>query len=276
MSEILVYSCITPHGSQLLPESGDNSPKVVELRAAMEELGRQMKAHDPEVIVVVTPHGLRLGGFNAVVTAEHCSGEMSGRNGTLKAEFRCDREMANEIVARTEAAQIPVVGCNYGGLSGPSSRMQLDWGALIPLAFFGAREESKPQAVLIGPTRDIPLTQLVEFGKIIATVAEESHKKVAFVASADQAHAHLKDSVYGFHPAAALYDKAILDTVREDRLESLLDFDVQLVEDAKPDSLWQMLMLYGVSQVVPLKGQLLAYGVPSYFGMMCASYPVAR
>jgi aromatic ring-opening dioxygenase LigB subunit len=35
-----------------------------------------------------------------------------------------------------------------------------------------------------------------------------------------------------------------------------------------------MSMLYGVSQVVPLKGEFLAYALPSYFGMMTASYEV--
>ncbi len=273
----LVYACITPHGTEILPESGDMSPEVIKLRRAMEELGQEMKAHRPDVIIVATPHGLRLEGCNAVVTAEYSSGKVSGLLGAVEADFRCDRAMAREIVTRTREAGIPVVGCNYGGLSGPASNMQMDYGAIVPLAFFGARDEDRPDVVLVGPTRDIPLTQLAEFGRIIGTIASQSPKRVAFVASADHAHAHTAQGPYGFHPAAEQYDGMIVDIVREDRLELLLDFDLDFVSKAQPDSLWQMLMLYGVSQVVPLKGRFLAYGLPSYFGMLCASYcPVAR
>ncbi|MGI6643930.1 MAG: extradiol ring-cleavage dioxygenase [Bacillota bacterium] len=273
----LVYACICPHGTEILPESGDTSNEVVKLRTAMDQLGREMKASSPDVTIIATPHGLRLEGYNAVVTAEYSSGKVDGPLGTVEAVFRCDRAIAREIVARTRKAGIPVVGCNYGGLSGPASNMQLDYGALVPLAFFGARDESRPDVVLVGPTRDIPLAQLVEFGRIIGAIAAQSPKRVAFVASADHAHTHTAQGPYGFDPAAERYDRMIVDIVREDRLEALMDFDLDFVAKAQPDSLWQMLILYGVSQVVPLRGRFLAYGLPSYFGMLCASYqPVSE
>lgn len=78
----IVYACITPHGGEVLPEIGGNLPAILELRASMEELGRRMKDHRPDVIVVVTPHGLRLEGYNAVVTAEYSRGSMKGQHGT--------------------------------------------------------------------------------------------------------------------------------------------------------------------------------------------------
>lgn len=272
----IVYACITPHGGEILPEIGGNLPTILELRASMEELGRRMKDHRPDVIIVVTPHGLRLEGYNAVVTAEYSRGSMQGPHGTAVADFHCDRELARTIVGRTREAGIPVVGCNYGALEGPGSNVAMDWGALIPLYYFGARDEKRPDIVLIGPTRDIPLTQVVEFGRIIARVAEASGKRVAFVASADQAHAHTEKGPYGFDPAADEYDRRIIEIVKDDRLEKLLDFDLAFVDRAKPDSLWQMLMLHGVREIVPMSGQFLAYALPSYFGMLTASYEPVR
>jgi aromatic ring-opening dioxygenase LigB subunit len=52
----------------------------------------------------------------------------------------------------------------------------------------------------------------------------------------------------------------------------LLKMDMSLVERAKPDSLWQMLILHGALQVKNLKGSFIAYQVPTYFGMLEASY----
>jgi aromatic ring-opening dioxygenase LigB subunit len=35
-----------------------------------------------------------------------------------------------------------------------------------------------------------------------------------------------------------------------------------------------MLILYGASLVCPMKGELLNYNLPTYFGMMVASYGI--
>jgi aromatic ring-opening dioxygenase LigB subunit len=63
-----------------------------------------------------------------------------------------------------------------------------------------------------------------------------------------------------------------LDLVSRNRLRSLLRFDRRLVEEAKPDSLWQMVMLAGVAEKVKLRGSILSYQAPTYFGMMCAGF----
>jgi len=130
--------------------------------------------------------------------------------------------------------------------------------------------------LIVTPSRGIPLRQNFEFGRVIARVAEATKRKIAFVASADQAHAHSKDGPYGFSKAAAEYDRRVIDSIKRGRLHSILKFDLRFVEDAKPDSLWQMTMLAGVLDVVPMKGEVIAYDVPSYFGMICASYTRSR
>jgi len=276
----IVYACITPHGAQILPElAGEHMETLAPTRTAMEEIGRRMTAARPDVIVVATPHGLRLEGYNAVVTAAYTEGRMEGPGGVVEASFACDRTLARDIVHRAAGAGLPVVGCNYGALDGPASLVPLDWGALIPLYFMGARTgqspADRPQVVLVGPTRDIPLPELARFGQVIAEAAAACGKRVGFVASADQAHAHDPHGPYGFDPAAAEYDARVVDIVRRDRLEELFGLPADLVERAKPDSLWQMIMLYGVGQHTPLRGEFLSYQVPSYFGMLCASYTPA-
>jgi aromatic ring-opening dioxygenase LigB subunit len=50
----------------------------------------------------------------------------------------------------------------------------------------------------------------------------------------------------------------------------------RLVEDAKPDSLWQMAMLAGALSRVRMHGQLYSYQVPTYYGMLCAGFQRTR
>jgi len=176
------------------------------------------------------------------------------------------------VLREAEKEDLPVVGANYGALEGSASDLPMDWGSLIPLWFFIGRGKSRKMVLIVTPSRGIPLRQNLEFGKVIARVAESMNRRIAFVASADQAHTHAKDGPYGYSMAAAEYDKRVTDSIKGDRLSSIMKMAPKLVEAAKPDSLWQMAMLVGVLDVVPMRGKLLAYDVPSYFGMLCAGY----
>jgi len=269
----IIYACIAPHGSEAIPElAGDKLNAFGETRMGMEYLAKQMKRHCPHTIVIATPHGLRLDHTIGVVTTEYSEGSLKEKDKVIKARFKCNRQLAWKILQEARKAWLPTVGANYGTNKGPASCMQMDWGTLIPLWFFGAKERNKPKIVIVTPSREIPLTQLVDFGKTIAEVAESSQRKVAFVASADQGHAHDKKGPYGFHPASQKYDELVIKAVKEDNLKQLLTLDPQFVEDAKPDSLWQMAILAGVLERVRMKARFVSYQAPTYFGLLCASF----
>lgn len=290
----VVYACVTPHGHEVIPElaraAGGSAPEdFASTREAMEEAGRRLRRADPDVVVLASPHNLRLdGGYTAVVTADNLAGRLESGEAVVEARFPGDREWSGRLLARARSEGIPVVGANFGGLEGPTSEMALDWGSVIPLYFIGERQASaservvvgprpggRPRVVVIGPSRQVPPAVLVRLGELVAEVAAETGTRVAFVASADQAHAHRADGPYGYHPAAAVYDELVKAVVAEGRLGDLLAFDPALVEAAKPDAYWQMLLLSGVLRVVPLRGELLAYQVPRYYGMLTASYDPA-
>jgi aromatic ring-opening dioxygenase LigB subunit len=129
-----------------------------------------------------------------------------------------------------------------------------------------------PPAVLITPSRSLPWETMVKFGMTVAKVAEESERRVFFVASCDWGHTHKPDGPYGYHQAAADMDARVVDAVRANALESLLSFTSEDVENAAIDGLWQSLMLAGVQQRVPLASSLLSYEAPSYYGMIVATF----
>ena len=236
---MIVVAAIAPHG-----ELDD----VPELRAAMEELCRRFDAAGPEATVVVTPHNVHVEGHLAVVTA--------GRVG----ETATDRELARSILRSLREEGVPALGVSYGGNDPAEAEMPMDWGTEIPLCFLHA-----PQIVVVCPARDVRLEEHVRAGMAIARATGD--RRVALVASADHAHTHAADGPYGFDPAAAVYDEMLLEILASGRL----DFSpLSLVVDAaKADSLWQLLVLQGA--VGPAaEVDLLAYAAPTYFGMLCA------
>ena len=128
------------------------------------------------------------------------------------------------------------------------------------------------KVVIVTPSREIPFSDLIDFGTIIAKTAETSEKRVAFVASADQAHTHRADGPYGFHHAAAEFDAIVRRAVQENKLGHLFSLPEKLIEDAKPDSLWQIAVLHGVLEALSMEVRVISYQAPTYFGMLCAAY----
>jgi len=272
----LVYACVAPHGGETVPAlAGKQLSLFSPTRRGMKALALMMKEARPDTMVVATPHNLRLPKHIGVVISEYSSGRVSEGKKEIKLRAKCDVVFSNKVVEAAERRALPVVAANYGALEGPLSDLAMDWGTLIPLWFFLRGTGLRSRIVIVTPSRGIPLKQNFEFGKVVAEVAEHEKKRVAFVASADQAHAHKKDGPYGFDERAAQYDRRVVEAIRGNRLGSIMDMPPRLVEGAKPDSLWQMAMLAGALSVVPMVGELMSYQVPTYYGMLCASFRAA-
>ena len=51
----------------------------------------------------------------------------------------------------------------------------------------------------------------------------------------------------------------------------MTEFDEDFIEAAKPDGIWQTLILAGAIPPAERKIELLSYEVPTYFGLICAA-----
>jgi aromatic ring-opening dioxygenase LigB subunit len=271
----LVYACISPHGAEAVRElvSVKEANKFAKTTGGLVQLAEDVKKSKPQTIVIASPHNLRIKGKIAVVTSENSSGFLKGTKGKeIALRCKCDIEFATDLLESSEEASLPVVGANYGTFGGPTSDMPMDWGTLIPLWFFMKRNSIRPRVVVVCPSREIPLAQNALFGECIAKLSEASEKRIVFVASADQAHAHSRTGPYGFNRAAVEYDRNIIDAVETNKIRSILKLDPKFVENAKPDSLWQMAILAGIARRVKLVSRLYSYEAPTYYGLLCASF----
>jgi aromatic ring-opening dioxygenase LigB subunit len=281
----LVYTCIAPHGGEIIPELAKDAKTAClfsETRIGIQSLAKRLKKTDPDTIVIASPHNLRLWKKIGIAFSENSSGSLvsdARSKRRISISVKCDTRFARELYGRALGKRLPVVGANYGTFEGPTSDLPMDWGTLIPLWFFleGKKHDGKqiidPKVVIVAPSREIPLAQNITLGKEIARLAqEEKNKKIAFVASADQAHTHKKGGPYGFHPAARKFDELALNAIKRGDIRSLLELDPRFIENAKPDSIWQLAILEGILSDLPMKANLISYQVPTYFGMICADF----
>ena len=272
----LVYACIAPHGGEIIPELASIAmlPKFEETRAAMRVLAKRISETHPQTVVIASPHNLRLVSRIAVVVSENSSGTLRGSsNRSVSLRARCDIDFGRILLRQAAKEGLPVVGANYGTATGSSSDMQMDWGTLVPLWFILKERKLKPKILIVTPSREIPLQKNFVLGQLLGRLmSKDPKRKFVFIASADQAHAHSRTGPYGFSRAAQKYDDLVLRAIRDDNLKRILRLKPKFIEVAKPDSLWQMVILAGINEVVPLRSQLLSYQVPSYYGMVCAGF----
>ena len=271
----LEYACIVPHGSDIIPQLAVRKTEHLfeKTRESVREIARDIRDMRPDTIVIASPHNLRLQNKIGIVTSENTTGQLNGPRGRkLSLSLKCDREFAQDLLQESTRKHLPVVGANYGTAEGPGSDMPMDWGTLVPMWFVAKEERVKARTVVVTPSREIPLKENIALGTTIAEMAEKRKKRVVFIASADQAHAHKKSGPYGYHRSAAKYDEFVSHAIRNNRIGSVSRLNNRFIEDAKPDSLWQMAMLAGLTRVVKMRGSLLSYDVPTYYGMICASF----
>ena len=171
-------------------------------------------------------------------------------------------------MAITKSAQqkgMPAASINFGTASGPVSCLPLDWGVIIPLAFMPDVEID-----VKNPTRDLSFALHIEMGGVIRQAVQKSEKRVALIASCDWSHAHGENGPYGYDPAAKQLDEEVVALLKANDIEKMADFEPGYIEAAKPDGIWQALILAGAIPKASRIMHVLSYEAPTYFGLICA------
>jgi aromatic ring-opening dioxygenase LigB subunit len=263
-----VFACVTPHGTEIIEELSQHHPGLMSAtRDSMQKLRTFMVDAMPETILVLTPHGVRIDGLFAVADCERMYGEVDDNGSIVTMERVVDRELAKTIVAEAKQDGLPVGAVNFAVAAGPLSCLPLDWGAIVPLHFM-----PDVPIVVVTPTRSVGFAEHVQLGKAMARAVAASGKRVGLIASCDWAHAHDEEGPYGFDPAAAELDRQVVALLKENRIEAMMGFAPEFIEAAKPDGIWQALVLAGGIAQEDRDVEFLSYEVPTYFGLICAAY----
>jgi aromatic ring-opening dioxygenase LigB subunit len=269
----LVFAAIAPHGDLAIPEAcaPDQRDLAAATQSGMRELERRAKAANPDVVIVLTPHNIHVTGAMAVIISAHIAGSLAEASEPVSLDCEVDQSTALAVLDALHGEGIPAVGVSYGGNVAEEAVMPMDWGTLIPLWYLGGRWEPQIPVVVAAPARDLEPALHVSAGQQIGRFAARSDRRIALVASADHSHTHNPTGPYGSHPAAKEFDGLVVDAVKANDLDRLLDVPDSLLEDAKPDSWWQLLMLHGALGR-DWQAELLSYEAPTYYGMLCAAF----
>lgn len=283
----IVFGAVAPHGFPIIPELSADAEGGLQTRAAMFQLGERCAATRPDVLVVATPHGVRVDGMVCLAYTARGAGTLRWHGRQIEMNVPLDRVATEGIAAAARELGVPIALAGFAGNRWDQSAIPLDWGTMTPLWFLGhgrnlvgygdvlappPEEDSGPPVVIVTPSRRVPRELLVTFGEAVALAAERDGRRIAFIASCDWAHTHRADGPYGFHPDAAVVDQLVVEALRANDPGRLIDLPDEQATNAAIDGLWQTLMLAGIMRRVPLRGEVLCYEAPSYYSMIVAAF----
>ena len=287
----IVFAGVAPHGWPTIPDLSADAMGALRTRSALQEVGRRCAAARPDVIVVATPHGVRVEGAVCLAAVARGAGALHHEGRTIELNVPVDGRLTGEIVAVARESGIPVALAGFGGNDPAECVIPLIWGTMVPLWFTGhgrnmvghgnvladdPKVDEGPPVVIVTPWRGLSRQTLIDFGVAVANAANRDGRRVVFIASCDWAHAH-EGGRAEFSTAAAEVDALILNALRENDLGRLIDLDEQLVEDAAIDGLWQLLMLTGAIKELTVRSEVLSYEAPPACatGMIVATFEPA-
>ena len=253
---VLHRTYLIPHGDEILSFPNPES------RIMNKAITNATKDDSSQTILIISPHFLRIPNGIPVINTQYLAGKYTIGKNILKGGFETDRELNSHLFKASRY----FMETGFVTTEGELSTFPIDFGSLIPLTFF-----CKKNVSILGQWRTTRRELLIELGAKMYDVVSNVDKEVSVVFSADQAHTHSKTGPYGFSLKAKKYDNIVINAIKKNRFNELIELDEDYIKEAKPDSYWNLLMFYGFTRRGNLVPKLQYYYLQEYFGMLLAT-----
>jgi len=260
---MIVFGAICPHPPIIIPEVGkENTDRVQKTIAAMEELAKDFANARADTIIIISPHGPIFADCFNVRAAEVFHGDLLMFGAPeVRLELPGNKRLANAIAHAASGVNLPTKL-----LSSP----ELDHGIIVPLYFLLKNLSYSPTLIPIGFS-NLPLKDHYQLGEMIARVCEPKLNRVAIVASGDLSHRLTPEAPAGFSPRGREFDEKLIELLEKADIESIINLDPQLIEEAGECGLRSIVVLLGA--LSPPHSQL---SILSYEGPFGVGYLVAK
>ena len=288
----LVNSAVLPHGDfaydpSLLKLWPEYFHSAQQLHHGAERVAQEVVAGSPDVVVLVTPHGLEADWDLAIYDNPSLVGvaevgsdldetfaqPIPGSHYRVQLNVSSDESTATAILQAATGNVTRLRG--YNGIE----PLRLSWGEVLPLRFISP---APAKVVVLG----LPLSRynytaqvgpgLVAMGGRIGKALESLKQNIAVVVSTDLAHRHWSNTSFGRSPWAEPFDEAVGAWARELNASALLHSAMPIEHHVYSCGFLGMLLLHGMMEATHIatwEPHLWAGPVhPTYYGMLAASF----
>lgn len=214
------------HAPIVIPKiAGERAGDCARTTAAMAEVAQRLCAHEPDVLVLISPHAPRDPRRFGLVRAAWLEGDF-GRFGVP--------EVALRMRGAPEAAAAVAEAAGRRDLSTWSpSGTALDHGALVPMHFLNEAGYTGKILLVALPYPDTGLEPAM--GHAIADAARALGQRFVVLASGDMSHRLQPGAPSGFHPQAKRFDQLFVQLMERGELGEAVRLPPELRELAAED-----------------------------------------
>lgn len=257
----IVFSGIAPHPPIMVPEVGrEASSEVRGSIEAMAEFTRRIIANRAETVLLISPHApLHPRAFVAYHASTLRGNFANFRAPDTKIEFPLDEELLSTLVTTAAADGYEVLSLR---------NHEFDHGSAVPLYFLD-RNGWRGQVVALGYSF-LPTDDHLSFGASIKRAIDTVGRPAAVVASGDLSHRLKPDAPAGYNPQAYRFDEEVVDSLKENSPERIIDIDQDLRRMAGECGYRSMLVGLGAVHDIPAACEVLHYEAPFGVGYLVA------
>lgn len=258
----IVFAAITPHPLILIPSIGkENIKSLKKTLASYKELENNLYASGAEIIMIISPHGLiQANSFTMNLNPEFKIDFEKFGDFSTKMSFKGDVGFAYKIRESLETkAPLQLI-----------SEEKLDHGIGVPLYLLAQNLHN----IKIIPIyySNINLNAHFEFGQILKKELLVNKNKIAIIASGDLSHRLSKDSPAGYSPKGAKFDKKLIEYLKNNKTQNLLNINKKLINEAGECGLRSIIILLGILEGIKYDPQLLSYEAPFGVGYLTMNF----
>lgn len=259
-----------PHPPIAVKEVGGlETMKVANTAKAMSDLAIEIKNHDPEVIVIITPHGHVFNDAVTITAIDPLAGDLGNFGAPqVSVAFNLDREAAQAITDSCRDTGIYCEGLNEKDLKSYKLSLRLDHGQVVPLSFVAAAGW-KGNLVPINMAY-LPYEELYDFGRILREAMDSLDRNWILLVSGDLSHRLLLDAPAGYSPQGAVFDEIVRQCVREGDVRRVINLEPRLIEEAGECGLRPLIMALGSFDGYQIISKELSYEGPFGVGYLVA------
>lgn len=257
----LVFVGIAPHPPVMVPEvGGEMALEVSASIEAMRDLAERVKACGAETVVLVSPHAPLEERAFVAYGGPWLRGDFANfRAPQATVEAPLDDELL-EAIEETAAAE----GYSIVRLKA----YDLDHGTAVPL-YFLLRNGWTGRVVALGYSF-LSNQDHMRFGRCVTRAVEKVGRPAAFIASGDLSHRLIPSAPAGFHPEAYRFDEEVVEAIRAQAPERVINIDQGLRRLAGECGYRSMLVAFGVSANAEPAFEVLHYEAPFGVGYLVA------
>ncbi len=245
----------------MVPEVGRESiADVMNSIDAMAELTRRLIESGAESVVLISPHApLEADAFVVYDGPEVYADFANFRAPETSFAAPVDAELLSAIKAFAAAK-------NYQVATLPEQ--DLDHGTAVPL-YFLLQNGWEGKVVLLGYSF-LSNEDHLRFGSCIRSAVDNVGRRAAFIASGDLSHRLKPQAPAGYNPDAHVFDEKVVDAIRANEPERIVQIDHSLRRLAGECGYRSMLVAIGAGSDLPPSCEVLSYEAPFGVGYLVA------